>query len=315
MLGEVIETARELEELLARMGGEGVGLHERLSSLQGRLSPEALRQGRLVASVRNRVAHEAGYYPDEAELGRFRAATEGLRRALAAGPGPGPGAGTPLYSPVPTPATAVAAERLHYDFRSGDFREGDFPKVAPVPGEAAPGEAAVAPAPARTRPPFRPDRGYAVRAPAVLWLLLTGLAVGLLAGDPTLELPGELREVVSPTASWAAWMWPALLWGYLALLAVPGLNVPVAVLGLLVGGVLLGGFGYALGGAGGAMLFAAIALLLHILLLLLAPRGYWPWRLANNVSLAAGLAALAAGALYLLWEGLQWLMGNWQNPG
>lgn len=302
VLGEVIETARELESLLARSGGEGVGLHERLSSLEGRLPPEALRQGRLVASVRNRVAHEAGYYPDEAELGRFRAAAQGLRRA--AEPGRGTPVPAPLYSPAPVaaPAPAVAAERLHYDFRSSE-----------VAVEAVE-QAAVPAAPTRTRAPWQPDRGYAVRAPAVLWLLLVGLAVALLAGDPTLELPGELREVVSPTERWAAWTWPALLWGYLALLAVPGLNVPVAVLGLLAGGVLLGGFGYALGGAGGAMLFAAIALLLHILLMLLSPRGYWPWRIANNVSLAAALAALAAAALYLLWEGLQWLMATWRTP-
>lgn len=314
VLGEVIDTARELELLLARLGGEGSGLHERLGSLEGRLSPEALRQGRLVASVRNRVAHEAGYYPDEAELGRFRAAADGLRRAVESGARTPVHA--PLYSPAPVAsggAPAVAAERLHYDFRSGEVAPllGDA-AVSPHGGAATP-EEELAPT-AKARAAWRPDRGYAVRAPATLWLLLVGLTVALLAGDPTLELPGDLREVVSPTQNWAAWMWPALLWGYLALLAVPGLNVAVAVLGLLLGGVLLGGFGYALGGAGGAMLFAAIALLLHILLMLLAPRGYWPWRLANNVSLAAGLAALAAGALYLLWEGLQWLLGTWRPP-
>jgi hypothetical protein len=87
-----IKTSKRLEGLLeTRYGAEGRGLHEKLASVEAKLSPEALRNGRYVATMRNKVVHEAGFsLPDrprfmncaaalEKELGGGRRLTAGVR--------------------------------------------------------------------------------------------------------------------------------------------------------------------------------------------------------------------------------------------
>ena len=87
-----IKTSRRLEGLLeTRYGAEGRGLHEKLASVEAMLSPEALRDGRYVATMRNKVVHEDGFsLPDrprfmncaaafEKEVGGGRRLTSGER--------------------------------------------------------------------------------------------------------------------------------------------------------------------------------------------------------------------------------------------
>jgi hypothetical protein len=55
----VCDASSQLERLLEeRLGATGKGLHEKASSVQARLSPEALKRIRFIASVRNAVVHE-----------------------------------------------------------------------------------------------------------------------------------------------------------------------------------------------------------------------------------------------------------------
>src|SRR5258708_18174708 len=57
-----VTTARRLESLLeTRFGASGRGLHEKLASVEATLPPDALRDGRYVATIRNRVVHEDSF--------------------------------------------------------------------------------------------------------------------------------------------------------------------------------------------------------------------------------------------------------------
>jgi hypothetical protein len=87
-----IKTSRRLEGLLEnRYGAEGRGLHEKLAAVEAMISPEALRKGRYVATMRNKVVHEEGFsLPDrprfindaaafEKEVADGRRSTAGVR--------------------------------------------------------------------------------------------------------------------------------------------------------------------------------------------------------------------------------------------
>ncbi|HEX3358761.1 MAG TPA: hypothetical protein VHS31_17425 [Tepidisphaeraceae bacterium] len=57
-----ISHCKTLESLLERgLGASGRGLHEKVSSVESRLPRELVRKLRLVATVRNKVVHEADY--------------------------------------------------------------------------------------------------------------------------------------------------------------------------------------------------------------------------------------------------------------
>jgi hypothetical protein len=73
-----IKTSRRLEGLLeTRYGAEGRGLHEKLAAVEAMLSPEALRNGRYVATMRNKVVHEDGFsLPDRPRFINSAAAFE-----------------------------------------------------------------------------------------------------------------------------------------------------------------------------------------------------------------------------------------------
>jgi hypothetical protein len=85
-----IKTSRRLEGLLeTRYSAEGRGLHEKLAAVEAMLSPEALRNGRYVATMRNKVVHEDGFsLPDRPRFINSAAAFEkevgGGRRSTAA---------------------------------------------------------------------------------------------------------------------------------------------------------------------------------------------------------------------------------------
>lgn len=76
-----IRSSKELEWLLESLGGSGRGLHDRLSSIQERLSPQLVRKVRYIATIRNRLVHERGFdvIPDRAT---FTAYVNESRREL-----------------------------------------------------------------------------------------------------------------------------------------------------------------------------------------------------------------------------------------
>lgn len=74
----VVTTSRRLEALLeTRLGAEGRGLHEKLEAVEDQLDEDAVRSGRYVATMRNKVVHEDGFaLPDRARFLRSAAALE-----------------------------------------------------------------------------------------------------------------------------------------------------------------------------------------------------------------------------------------------
>ena len=80
-----VATARRLESLLeSRFGASGRGLHEKLASVEARLPPEALRDGRYVATMRNKVVHEDAFsLPDR---DRFQRCARAFEKAIGGSP-------------------------------------------------------------------------------------------------------------------------------------------------------------------------------------------------------------------------------------
>ena len=58
-IAEVLEKSRLTERELRARGAQGRGLHQMITSLEGRLEPSVAKQLRFVASVRNRVVHDS----------------------------------------------------------------------------------------------------------------------------------------------------------------------------------------------------------------------------------------------------------------
>jgi hypothetical protein len=58
----VINRTKALEALLEQgLGATGKGLHEKLSSVQAKLPESLVRKLRFVATLRNKLVHDAGY--------------------------------------------------------------------------------------------------------------------------------------------------------------------------------------------------------------------------------------------------------------
>src|SRR3954466_10861931 len=72
-----ITRTKALESLLeAGLGATGRGLHEKVSSVQDRLPPPLVRKLRYVATVRNKIVHEANYTAIDDRSGFVRACDE-----------------------------------------------------------------------------------------------------------------------------------------------------------------------------------------------------------------------------------------------
>mgnify|MGYP000042660725 CR=1 FL=1 len=57
-----ITRCKSLEAFLEQsLGATGKGLHEKVSSVQGRLQPDLVKKLRFIATVRNRIVHESDY--------------------------------------------------------------------------------------------------------------------------------------------------------------------------------------------------------------------------------------------------------------
>ncbi|MBA4062895.1 MAG: DUF4145 domain-containing protein [Isosphaera sp.] len=81
-----VTRAKALEALLAQAGAAGKGLHEKVTSAEGRLPPPLVKKLRFVATVRNKIVHEADYQRIDDRAGFVRACDEAeaeLRALLA----------------------------------------------------------------------------------------------------------------------------------------------------------------------------------------------------------------------------------------
>lgn len=84
----VIRSSKELEALLeTEFGASGRGLHEKITSVQGQLSPGLVKQMRYLATIRNKLIHEPGFddIPDRAAfIRRFEESLAELQAILRA---------------------------------------------------------------------------------------------------------------------------------------------------------------------------------------------------------------------------------------
>lgn len=82
-----ITRVKALESLLEQaFGATGKGLHEKVSSVQAKLSPQLVKKLRFVATVRNKIVHESDYKQIDDRDGFLRACDEAeteLRSVLA----------------------------------------------------------------------------------------------------------------------------------------------------------------------------------------------------------------------------------------
>lgn len=72
-----VTRTKALEALLEQaLGATGKGLHEKVTSVQARLPPALVKKLRFVATVRNKIVHEADYQQIDDRGGFTRAADE-----------------------------------------------------------------------------------------------------------------------------------------------------------------------------------------------------------------------------------------------
>jgi hypothetical protein len=83
-----INRSKRLEHLLEQnAGATGKGLHQKVSSVEGKLPPELVRKIRLVATVRNKLVHEDDYKKIDDRAAFTRASNEAERELKAMAPG------------------------------------------------------------------------------------------------------------------------------------------------------------------------------------------------------------------------------------
>lgn len=82
-----ISRVKVLESLLEQgLGATGKGLHEKVTSVQDKLSPPLVKKLRFVATIRNKIVHESDYTQIDDRDGFIRACDEAeaeLRAMLA----------------------------------------------------------------------------------------------------------------------------------------------------------------------------------------------------------------------------------------
>lgn len=72
-----VTRTKALESLLEQaFGATGKGLHEKVSSVQDRLTPVQVKRLRFIATVRNKIVHESAYQQIDDRTGFIRACDE-----------------------------------------------------------------------------------------------------------------------------------------------------------------------------------------------------------------------------------------------
>lgn len=66
----ILEKAIQVESLLANLGGEGRGIHDKLTCIEQELDPSMVKKIRRIASIRNKAAHEIDFQTDMASFHR-----------------------------------------------------------------------------------------------------------------------------------------------------------------------------------------------------------------------------------------------------
>jgi hypothetical protein len=102
-----VTRCKTLESLLEQaLGATGKGLHEKVTSVEKRLPQPLVKKLRFVATVRNKIVHEAGYQSLDDRAGFVRACDEAeaqLRALLA------PAGGAPALLPRVLIVSAILA--------------------------------------------------------------------------------------------------------------------------------------------------------------------------------------------------------------
>lgn len=72
-----VTRTKQLESLLEQaLGATGKGLHEKVSSVEGRLSQPLVKKLRFIATIRNKIVHESNYETIDDRSGFTRACDE-----------------------------------------------------------------------------------------------------------------------------------------------------------------------------------------------------------------------------------------------
>lgn len=135
-----ITRCKELEQLLEQLGAHGRGLHEKISSVQHRLTSRLIGKLRFVATARNRLVHESGDWSDYEAADFTRAcdwARDELQRIVS-------GKTAPSVE-RPAPSKPISPVRLLSLF--------GFAKSAEHPAPANPAPPVQRPAPLKSVPP------------------------------------------------------------------------------------------------------------------------------------------------------------------
>jgi len=67
----IIRKTKKIESLLVRIGAEGRGLHEKVTSIEGKLEPQVIKRIRFIASIRNKSLHDYNFELTEDVLSNF----------------------------------------------------------------------------------------------------------------------------------------------------------------------------------------------------------------------------------------------------
>lgn len=107
-LDEVIDRTRQIEGLLEdNLGATGRGLHEKATTVESQLGAVLVKRIRYIATIRNKLVHEADFDFDGDEAGfldlcdQVIATLRGTRRAPAGTSPPRPTAARPIPQPIP----------------------------------------------------------------------------------------------------------------------------------------------------------------------------------------------------------------------
>lgn len=58
---DIINKAKKIESKLVELGAEGRGLHDKITSIEGKFDPKTVKAIRFIATIRNRYIHEDGF--------------------------------------------------------------------------------------------------------------------------------------------------------------------------------------------------------------------------------------------------------------
>jgi hypothetical protein len=79
---KVIKKTKKIETILVKMGAEGKGLHEKVSSIEHLIEENTVKSIRFVASIRNKLLHEDDFEMTSELLLDFENACENIINTL-----------------------------------------------------------------------------------------------------------------------------------------------------------------------------------------------------------------------------------------